>query len=131
MKITKIETIVAGVENRNRTFVRTTIDEGVSGIGEAYGVGPHQATASWVEYFAEQFVGLDPTRIEYLWALGYQGARFPIGSSGMAALSGIEHSLWDITGKALGLPAYKLLGGKVRDRIPVYHGVHADAPQEL
>ncbi|MBI2966073.1 MAG: mandelate racemase/muconate lactonizing enzyme family protein [Chloroflexi bacterium] len=131
MKITKIEALVAGLESRNQVFVRTHTDEGIHGIGEAYSIGPDVATVNWVDYFAEQFVGQDPTRIEYLWALGYQGARFPIGSSGMAALSGIEHSLWDITGKALGLPVYKLLGGAVRDRVPVYHGVHADEPSEL
>lgn len=128
MKITRIEALVAGIEHRNQVFVRTHTDEGIHGVGEAYNVGPDLATVSWVDYFAEQLVGRDPTRIEQLWALAYQGARFPIGSSGMAALSGIEHSLWDITGKALDLPVYKLLGGRVRDRVPVYHGVHADDP---
>jgi galactonate dehydratase len=131
MKITKIQALIAGVDRRNQAFVRTSTDEGISGVGEIYGVGPDLASANWVDYFAEQFTGQDPTRIEYLWALGYQGARFPPGSSGMAALSAIEHSLWDITGKALGLPVYRLLGGKVRDRVPVYHGVHGDDPSEL
>jgi galactonate dehydratase len=131
MKITKIDALVAGIEHRNQVYVRTQTDEGIHGIGEAYSVGPDLATVNWVDYFAEQFVGQDPSRIEYLWALGFQGARFPIGSSGMAALSGIEQSLWDITGKALGLPVYKLLGGRVRDRVPVYHGVHADEPSKL
>ncbi|MBI4219926.1 MAG: mandelate racemase/muconate lactonizing enzyme family protein [Chloroflexi bacterium] len=131
MKITKIEALVAGLESRNQVFIRTNTDEGIHGSGEAYNVGPDMATVSWVEYFADQFVGHDPTRIEFLWALGYQGARFPMGSSGMAALSGIEHSLWDISGKALGVPVYKLLGGRVRDRVRVYHGVHADSPGAL
>lgn len=131
MKITRIEALVAGIEHRNQVFVRTHTDEGIHGVGEAYNVGPDLATVSWIEYFAEQLVGRDPTRIEQLWALAYQGARFPIGSSGMAALSGIEHTLWDISAKALNLPVYKLLGGTVRDAIPVYHGVHADDPARL
>ncbi len=71
----------------------------------------------WVEYFAEQLAGRDPTEIERNWALCYQGARFPIGSSGLAALSAIDVSLWDITGKALDKPVYELLGGRVRDKI--------------
>lgn len=130
MKITGIETLTASTGARNVTFVRTQTDEGVHGVGEAYPVGPDLATARWVEYFAEQLVGRDPRDIEFLWALMYQGARFPPGSSGLAAISGIDQSLWDILGKSTGLPVYKLLGGRVRDRIPLYLDVRWDDPDE-
>jgi galactonate dehydratase len=89
------------------------------------------ATGDWVDYFEEQLIGRDAMDIERNWALMYQGARFPIGSSGLAALSAIDQTLWDIKGKALGLPVYRLLGGEVRDRIRAYHGVHGESPKDL
>ncbi|MEX0761630.1 MAG: mandelate racemase/muconate lactonizing enzyme family protein [Dehalococcoidia bacterium] len=131
MKITQIECLVADSGNNNIVLVRTHTDAGIHGVGEAYRVGPDLATVDWVDYFAEQLVGRDPTEIERLWALMYQGARFPLGSTGMAALSGIEHTLWDITGKARGVPVYQLLGGRVRDRIRAYHGVGGASAEEL
>jgi galactonate dehydratase len=131
MKITHIETLIADTGNNNAVYVRTHTDAGTHGIGEAYRVGPDRATAEWVSYFAEQLVGREATEIERNWALCYQGARFPLGSSALAALSGIDQSLWDITGKALKMPVYELLGGRVRDRIRAYHGVHAESPLML
>lgn len=128
MKITRIECLIASIGPRNVTFVRTHTDEGLHGIGEAYTVGPDLATANWVDYFAEQLVGQDPCAVEFLWSLMYQGARFPPGSSGLAALSGIDQSLWDILGKSVGLPVYQLLGGKIRDRVPVYLDIAWDGP---
>src|ERR1700692_1801046 len=62
----------------------------------------------------------DPRNVEYLWATMYNFTRFPGGAVINAAMSGIEHALWDIAGKAAGLPVYMLLGGKCRDRVRVY-----------
>ena len=61
----------------------------------------------------------------------YAGTRFPGGMVVNAAVSGIEHALWDIAGKSAGLPVYRLLGGKARDRVRVYQSVSGDAPAEL
>lgn len=130
MKITRIETLVADLGHRNTVLIRTHTDEGIYGVGEAYPVGPDMATPVWVDYFSDQLVGQDPRRIEHLWALMYQGARFPPGSSGLSALSGIDQSLWDILGKSTGLPVYKLLGGRVRDRVPVYMDIDWDNPDD-
>ena len=130
MKITNVECLIADPGHRNSIFVRTHTDEGVHGVGEAYPVGPDLATARWIEYFAEQLVGEDPVRIEFLWAKLYQGARFPIGSSGMAALSAIDQTLWDITGKIYGVPVHRLLGGRVRDTVRAYLGVHWNEPSD-
>ena len=88
MKITNIECIVASADRgSNLVYVRTNTDAGIHGVGEIYHVGPDMASPRWVEYLEEQLIGRDPTEIERNWALCYQGARFPMGSSGMAALS--------------------------------------------
>ena len=132
MKITSIECLISSDETgSNLVYVRTNTDAGIHGVGEVYHVGPDRASVDWVEYFAEQLVGQDPTEIERNWALCYQGARFPIGSSGLAALSAIDQSLWDITGKALDKPVYELLGGRVRDKIRAYFDVHGESAAEL
>ncbi|MDA1280560.1 MAG: mandelate racemase/muconate lactonizing enzyme family protein [Chloroflexi bacterium] len=132
MKITNIECLISSdAAGSNLVYVRTNTDAGVHGVGEVYHVGPDAASPIWVEYFAEQLVGNDPTEIERNWALCYQGARFPIGSSGLAALSAIDQSLWDITGKALDKPVYELLGGRVRDKIRAYFDIHGSTASEL
>jgi galactonate dehydratase len=132
MKITNIECLISSDDTgSNLVYVRTNTDAGIHGVGEVYHIGPDLASVQWVEYFAEQLVGQDPTEIERNWALCYQGARFPIGSSGLAALSAIDQSLWDITGKALDKPVYELLGGRVRDKIRAYFDIHGDSAAEL
>lgn len=132
MKITGIETFLSTDKNgSNLVYIRTNTDSGIYGVGEVYHVGPDMASPAWVEYFGEQLIGQDPTEIERNWALCYQGARFPIGSSGLAALSAIDQSLWDITGKALDKPVYELMGGRVRDKIRAYFDIHGSTPKEL
>ena len=118
MKITNIECLVAADDRSgNLVYVRTNTDAGIHGIGEVYHVGPDAASPHWVAYFEEQLIGRDPTEIERNWALCYQGARFPMGSSGMASLSAIDQSRWDITGKGFDTPVYDLMGGAVGDTI--------------
>ena len=132
MKITNIECLIGtDASGSNLVYVRTNTDSGIHGVGEVYHVGPDKASPEWVAYFAEQLAGQDPTEIERAWALCYQGARFPVGSSGLAALSAIDQSLWDITGKAFDKPVYELLGGRVRDRIRAYFDIQGATPAEL
>ena len=131
MKITRIETFLAHPDHRNLVFVKVHTDEGIHGIGEAYSVGPDDATALVIHHFEEWLIGQDPGRIEHLWAMMYQGIRFPGGSVVNSAISGIEHALWDIAGKRLGVPVYQLLGGHVRDRIRVYQSPGGRTPEEL
>src|SRR5258708_181653 len=131
MKITRIETFLAHPDHRNLVFVKVHTDEGIHGIGEAYSVGPDDATVRVIHYFEDWLIGQDPTRIEHLWAMMYQGIRFPGGSVVNSAISGIEHALWDINGKRLGVPVYQLLGGAVRDRIRVYQSPGGRTPEEL
>jgi galactonate dehydratase len=132
VKITGIETYLAhAVGNRNTPLVRVMTDEGIHGIGEPFSVGPDLATLKVIEYFAEWLLGRDPMDIEGLWQLMYAGSRFPGGSVLNAAISGIEHALWDIKGKALGVPVYQLVGGKCRDKVRVYQSVDGDTPEQL
>ncbi len=131
MKITKIDTFLVNATNRNWPFVKVYTDEGIHGIGEAYSCGPDKATVEVVRDFAEWLVGRDPRDVEGLWNLMYAGSRFPGGSVVNAAISGIEHALWDISGKAAGLPVYRLLGGKCRERVRVYQSPHGSTPEEL
>ncbi len=135
MKITKIETWIvnpnpnAATYGMNWVFVKMHTDEGLHGIGQAYSAGPDAGTVAVIHDFEEWLVGRDPRQIEFLWALMYQGSRFPPGVVVAGALSGIEQCLWDIKGKALGVPVYELLGGKCRDNVRVYTGVY-DATAE-
>ena len=123
MKITAVKPYLASFGNRNRGLIKVETDEGIHGWGEAYSIGPDLSVPPIVDYIATWFVGEDPRRIEYLMMKTVQQFRFPPGGTGWAAISGIEHALWDISGKAAGLPVYMLLGGHVRDRVRVYHAI--------
>ncbi|MGO9658839.1 MAG: mandelate racemase/muconate lactonizing enzyme family protein [Acidimicrobiales bacterium] len=113
MKITGLKCATIG----NNLVVRITTDEGVSGYGEIERYKPY---LKWHVMYYEPFIaGQDPTNVERVMRLiRHLGAFKPWGS----AVSAIEMALWDIAGKAAGLPVYKLLGGKVRDRVRVYNG---------
>ncbi|MEM7536709.1 MAG: galactonate dehydratase [Chloroflexota bacterium] len=131
MKITKITTHLVSIKNRNWPFVKVETDEGIYGVGEAYSCGPDKATVEVIHDFETWLIGKDPRDIEGLWHLMYAGSRFPGGMVLNAAISGIEHALWDIAGKAAGLPVYRLVGGKCREKIRVYQSVRGDSPAEL
>jgi galactonate dehydratase len=131
MKITAIEVYVTLVGRRNVPFVRVLTDQGIHGTGEAYSAGPDLATAKAIEYLSEWLIGRDPQDVEGLWHLMYDASRFPGGSVLNAAISGIEHALWDIKGKALGVPVYQLIGGKCRDKVRVYQSISGNTPDAL
>jgi galactonate dehydratase len=123
VKITAIKSFLPSFGNRCRGLIKVETDEGLHGWGEAYSVGPDLSVKPIVDYIATWFLGEDPRRIEYLMMKTHQQFRFPPGGTGLAAISGIEHALWDISGKAAGLPVYMLLGGNVRDRVRVYQSL--------
>ncbi len=131
MKIIGIDTHVVNMGHRNIPFVIIHTDEGIAGVGEAYSCGPDLATIKVIQDFAGWLAGRDPRDIEGLWHLMYAGTRFPGGMVVNAAISGIEHALWDIAGKSAGLPVYRLLGGKARDRVRVYQSVAGNTPAAL
>ena len=121
LRITDIKTFLVGAGSRNWIYVKIETDQGISGIGEAYSVGPDEATVKVIEDYKLWLVGQDPRNIQHLWDLMYNITRFPGGSIVNSAISGIEHALWDVTAKAAGLPVWALLGGRVRDKVRVYH----------
>jgi len=130
VKITDVETFGVNLGDGNHVFIKIHTDEHLHGTGEAYRVGPDHAVEQTVQYFKEWIIGEDPTRIEHLWRKMYNGSRFPGGSIINAAISGIETALWDLKGKAHGVPVYQLLGGRCRDRVRVYRGIGGGTPQQ-
>jgi len=131
MKIIDIQTIAVNLGDMNHIFVRVLTDEHLQGLGEAYRVGPDVAVEQTVHYLKDWLIGEDPTRIEHLWRVMYNGSRFPGGSILNAAISGIEIALWDVKAKAYGVPVYQLLGGRCRDRVRVYRGIGGNTPQQI
>lgn len=125
MKISHMCTYLVNA-GRNYVFVKVVTDEGLEGIGEAYSCGPDEAVVATIHDFEEWLVGEDPRHIEFLWQKLYNFTRFPGGLVVNAAISGIEQALWDITAKSLGVPVWRLLGGKCRDFVRVYQGIEAD-----
>ena len=121
MKITAIKTVVVNAEMRNWIFIKVETDQ-----AELYGWG--EATLEWktravvgaVEDLAPLLVGRDPRDIEQAVRVMHKHGFWRMGVIGASAISGIEVALWDILGKALGVPVWRLLGGKTRDRVAVY-----------
>ena len=104
----------------NFVFVKVYTDAGISGVGEAFASGKAKTTEAAVREYERWLVGKDPTEVLRNWLAYYRGSRYPLGTATKAALSAVEIALWDISGKACGLPVYKMLGGPVRDRIRLY-----------
>ncbi|AHF87295.1 isomerase (plasmid) [Rhizobium leguminosarum bv. trifolii WSM1689] len=130
MKIDRMRVFMTRDKDRPRVIVALDTDDGLTGWGECYNHGPDQALPPLLDYLYGFVSGQDPTRVEYLVNLLIQQSRFPPGALGLAAISALDHCLWDLAAKAVNVPVYKLLGGEVRDRIKVYAGVYTapDAP---
>ncbi len=120
MKITSIETFLVFAAWRNWVFVRVSTDAGLTGCGEATLEGKEKAVVAAIGELESYLIGQDPTQIERHVARLYGDPFWRGGPVLMSAISGIEHCLWDITGKAYGQPVYKLLGGACWDGIKVY-----------
>ncbi|OHV82724.1 galactarate dehydratase [Rhizobium sp. LCM 4573] len=130
MKIDRMRVFMTRDKDRPRVIVALDTDDGLTGWGECYNHGPDKALPPLLDYLYGFLAGQDPTRIDYLVNLLLQQNRFPPGALGLAAISALDHCLWDLAAKAANVPVYKLLGGEVRDRIKVYAGVYTapDAP---
>src|ERR1044071_4037754 len=106
---------------RNWVFVKVETDTpGLFGWGEASTEWKTLAVAGAVADLKPFILGDDPTRIEHLYQKLYRQPFFRPGIIGQSAISGIEQACWDIFGKSLGIPVYKLLGGAVRDLVRMY-----------
>jgi L-alanine-DL-glutamate epimerase-like enolase superfamily enzyme len=120
VRITAIETYPVWGGFRNYLFVVVDTDEGICGLGEAGITGRELAVVGAIEHFKSLLVGQDPFRSEHIWQILFRGGFFPAQRVLSAAISAIDIALWDIKGKALGVPVYELLGGHVRDRVVCY-----------
>ena len=122
MKITDVKTFIVHVPERGRnfTFVKVYTDEGLTGLGEAGVTGKELAIAGLVETYAPVLTGMDPSRIEHIWQTLWRGQFFRGGHIHAATVAAIDIALWDLRGKALGVPVYDLLGGKTRDYARCY-----------
>jgi galactonate dehydratase len=120
VKITAIIPFPVWVGTRNQMLVKIETDEGIFGWGESGLSGREKAVAGAVEHFAQFLVGQNPLEIGRIWQLLYRSQYFEGGRVLTAAQSAIDIALYDIKGKALGVPVYELLGGKQRNVIPTF-----------
>lgn len=127
MRITKLETFLV---KPRWLFVRIHTGEGLIGLGEPILEGRAQTCAQAVAQLEPYLIGKDPCRVVHHWQAMYRHAFYRGGPILTSALSGVEQALWDLSGKAVGLPVYSLLGGPLRDRIRVYTHTGGRTPEE-
>ncbi|MHA6802998.1 galactonate dehydratase [Salinifilum ghardaiensis] len=109
-------------------FLRIDTDEGIVGWGEPVVEGRAGTVRAAVDELSDYLVGADPGRVEDHWQVLTKGGFYRGGPVLSSAVAGIDQALWDIKGKALGVPVHELLGGPVRDRMRVYSWVAGDEP---
>jgi galactonate dehydratase len=120
MKISDVRAVGFWDGRRNSMAIVVETDDGLIGLGEA-GSNAHQpAITGIIGNFKTWLIGQDATRIEHIWQYLFRGAFFPGGNLLSAAVSAIDMALWDINAQALGVPLYRLLGGRTRERVPAY-----------
>jgi mannonate dehydratase len=130
MKIVDAKVIVCS-PGRNFVTLKLTTEEGVSGLGDATLNGRELAVASYLqEHVAPLLIGRDARRIEDTWHYLYKGAYWRRGPVTMTAIAAVDTALWDIQGKALGVPVYQLLGGRARDAVTVYGHANGSTIEE-
>jgi len=125
MKITRLETFLV---KPRWLFLKMHTDEGLVGIGEPILEGRALTCAQAVAELEPYLLGEDPRRVVHHWQAMYKHAFYRGGPILTSALSGVEHALWDLAGKAAGMPVYQMLGGPLRDRIKMYRGTGGGTP---
>lgn len=126
IRITKMETFLV---KPRWLFLKIHTNAGITGLGEPITEGRVLTCAQAVKEVEPYLIGKDPRAVTHHWQAIYRHAFYRGGPILTSALSGIDQALWDIKGKALGVPIYELLGGPTRQKIRVY--AHADTPQEI
>ena len=132
-RLERAETVRQG-GYRQTLLVKVTTDQGVVGWGESHAVmTPRVVQTVIADMFRPILLGQDARQIEALWEKMYSTQRLRGYGSGYytRAMAGIDIALWDIVGRAVGMPVYQLLGGKFRDSIPTYQGVGGGSPEEV
>jgi galactonate dehydratase len=126
MKITRLETFLV---KPRWMFLKIHTDAGIVGYGEPITEGRALTCQTAVKEIEPYLIGKDPRQVVHHWQAIYRHAFYRGGPILTSALSGIDQALWDIKGKALGVPVYELLGGPTRQRIRVY--AHAGTPEAM
>lgn len=126
LKITKLETLLV---KPRWLFLKVHTDAGIVGLGEPVVEGRALTVQEAVKEIEPYLVGKDPRQVVHHWQAIYRHAFYRGGPVLTSALSGIDMALWDIKGKALGVPVYELLGGPTRSRVRVY--AHAGSPEAV
>ncbi len=126
IRITKLETFLV---KPRWLFLKVHTNAGITGLGEPVTEGRAKTCAQAVREIEPYLVGKDPRAVAFHWQAIYRHAFYRGGPILTSALSGIDQALWDIKGKALGVPIYELLGGPTRQRIRVYS--HATTPEAI
>jgi galactonate dehydratase len=112
-------------------FLKIETDEGIVGWGEPVVEGRARTVEAAVHELSDYLIGQDPRRINDLWQVMYRGGFYRGGPILMSAIAGIDQALWDILGKSMDQPVYRLLGGRLRDRMKTYCWVGGDRPGEI
>ena len=128
MKIDRIETFYVPPR---WLFVRVETAEGDFGWGEASLEGHAEAVDGAFEALRDRFMGEDPRRIEDIWQVAHRGGFYRGGPVLMSGLAGLDQALWDLKGRQYGLPAWEMLGGRVRDKVRAYAWIGGDRPHEI
>lgn len=120
MKVTDVKVFPVDCFRTNWVFVKVYTDEGIDGVGEATLEYKEKALFGAVEHIKEYLVGKDPRNIEQHYHMIYRDAYWRGGPVLMSALSAVDCALWDILGKSLGVPVWRLLGGKTNESVRIY-----------
>jgi galactonate dehydratase len=126
LKITKLETFLV---KPRWLFLKVHTNAGIAGLGEPILEGRALTCAQAVKEIEPYLIGKDPRQVVHHWQAIYRHAFYRGGPILTSALSGIDVALWDIKGKALGVPIYELLGGPTRTKVRVY--AHAGSPERI
>ena len=126
LRITKLETILV---KPRWLFLKIHTNAGIIGLGEPVVEGRALTCRTAIEEIAPYLIGKDPRAVTHHWQAIYRHAFYLGGPILTSALSGIDQALWDIKGKALGVPVYELLGGPTRNKIRVY--AHSRTPESM
>jgi mannonate dehydratase len=131
MKIVDARVIVCS-PGRNFVTLKLETDSGITGIGDATLNGRELAVASYLDdHVCPLLLGRDAARIEDTWQYLYKGAYWRGGPVGMTAIAAVDVALWDIKGKAAGMPVYDLLGGRSREAVLVYGHANGETEAEV
>jgi mannonate dehydratase len=130
VKIVSAKVIVCS-PGRNFVTLKIETEAGIHGVGDATLNGRELAVASTLsEHVIPLLIGRDARRIEDIWHYLYKGAYWRRGPVTMTAIAAVDAALWDIKGKALGVPVYQLLGGQARDDVMVYGHANGETPED-